>query len=790
MSKMKKLIIRVDSMILPNVDSKTASIGNPIEMKHIDIALEKGLEVFFTITDSSFSKLHNFGVAAVISNCYKVEDNTKFKNGLGFYYNITFDTLDIVKLDDLEMKQDTLFAFIDEVDVEYIASPEYENRYRTLIYNEFKSGQFDYFNYFSLPTIISDLYEDTEHLLEFIHILTLCIRPYDFTINSRILSGDSVTEKAEHMLQYIEQCKMIKDIDKKVNKKFNEMVAEDNRKYAISKKISILREELGETTNIQKEVEKFKIMVENEKNMAEPFKKAVLEQIEKLSLLNQYDVEASRLRTIIDNMLKLSWSSTKESYDLKKVRKTLDTTHHGMEDVKDAIVENVAIAKRTKQPSHTVLCLVGPPGVGKTSIAISVAEALNRPIVKQSLGGVSDEHHIRGHIRTYLGSNPGIIIKGMQNAKCNNPVFVLDEIDKLGTGKHYGDPSAALLEVLDPSQNTMYRDSYIEEEYDLSKVMFICTANYIEQIPEALKDRIEFIHLDAYSKFDKIEIAKKHIINQKMKEFKIKPSEFELSEEVLELLIEEYTREAGVRGLRKYIIKILRKAVLELHNSKKKIVVTKDNLKDFIKDKPLRDKGNEITEPKVGLVNGAAYLSSGGGVVTPIECIHYPGTGKVTVTPSSEKHASMVNDSLKLITTMLKVNRDALKISKDIDFDKIDIHINFSSSYSIGSVDGPSAGNAIALALLSSLTKRKIKPDFAITGALDLRGNAREIGGVKQKAIGTFNAKVSTFYIPYENERDIVDIPDVVKNELDIKTYKTFNEIVDLLLLEEEGTPL
>jgi ATP-dependent Lon protease len=481
--------------------------------------------------------------------------------------------------------------------------------------------------------------------------------------------------------------------------------------------------------------------------------------------------ESGVIRTYLDFLIDLPWHEVSiDETDISKAETALDSTHFGLEKVKERIIEYLAVKILTGKNPQTILCLVGPPGVGKTSLAQSIAKALGRNFVKQSLGGVKDESEIRGHRRTYLGALPGRILQGMKKAKVVNPVFLLDEIDKLGFD-YKGDPSAALLEVLDPEQNAKFSDHYLEEQYDLSQVLFIATANYLGNIPAPLRDRMEIIELSSYTEIEKLNIAKEHLIAKQLETHGLSPDKFEATDEAVMELIRSYTREAGVRQLDRLFGSLIRKAIkIILGDKKDKVRISEDNIVDFL-GKPRFSNTKAEKDDQVGVVTGLAYTQFGGDTL-PVEVTYYKGKGNLVLTG---KLGDVMKESAQAALSYVKSNADKLNIDMDV-FHNNDIHIHVPE----GAVpkDGPSAGVTITTAIVSALTNKKVDHFLGMTGEITLRGRVLPIGGLKEKSIAAHRSGLKAIMIPMDNKKDLEDIPQDVKDNLEIIPVETIDEII------------
>lgn len=557
-------------------------------------------------------------------------------------------------------------------------------------------------------------------------------------------------------------------IDRKITKKINDNLSKQQREFYLRERLKAIKEELGDISTKEDDLSELR-----EKLNSNPYPKHIKEKV--TAELNRYEAtvnsqENSIIRTYVEWLLDIPWwQEGKDNEDIKKVSKVLDKNHYGLQKVKERIVEYLAVLMRTKKIRGPIMCLVGPPGVGKSSLAKSIAESLGKEFVKMSLGGVHDESEIRGHRKTYIGSMPGRIIKGMKKAKVVNPLFLLDEIDKM-TSDNHGDPASALLEVLDPELNNKFNDNYIEEDYDLSKVMFVATANYAEGIPEALYDRMEIIELTSYTEQEKLAIAKNYLIPRTLENVAMSSDELNFTDEAISYIIKHFTLEAGVRQLERTIQQIARKFLVRsqkdgIKTQKIDVKAVKFYLKKEIFDYTVRD---EDTIP--GIVNGMAYTSSGGDLL-PIEVSYSPGKGELTITGNLKE---TMRESANVALGYVKSNAKEFGIDPKM-FKTIDLHIHVPS----GGIpkDGPSAGVALTTAIISALTGKKIDPTVAMTGEITLRGKVLVIGGVKEKTISAHRGGVRTIFMPEKDERYLDEVPKEIKDDLSIIFVKKYNDI-------------
>ncbi len=593
----------------------------------------------------------------------------------------------------------------------------------------------------------------------------------------KYLQTASVEERLNYLLQDIEKERHMSEIEEKINRTVKKNIDENQREYYLREKLRAIQEELGDKAKKESEIESLRKKIQ-EKGMPKHIEEKALYELSRYESLPASSGESGVIRTYLDFLIELPWQEqSDDETDIKKAEEALEETHFGLEKVKERIVEYLAVKLLTGKNPQTILCLVGPPGVGKTSLAQSIASALNRQFVKQSLGGIKDESEIRGHRRTYLGALPGRILQGMRKAKVINPLFLLDEIDKLGSD-YKGDPSAAMLEVLDPEQNKRFSDHYLEDQYDLSHVLFIATGNYLGHIPAPLRDRMEIIELSSYTEIEKYNIAKRPLIRKQLDSHGLDKDKLEIGEKALMKMIREYTREAGVRQLDRLIGTIVRKAIKRILGDKKdKVEVNEDNLRDFL-GKPKYTTHMADKEPQIGVATGLAYTQFGGDTLA-VEVAYYKGSGKLSLTGQL---GDVMKESAEAALSYIKANYEQFDIDKDL-FNDSNVHIHVPE----GSIpkDGPSAGVTIAVALISSLTKKKVDPSIGMTGEITLRGRILPVGGLKEKAIAAHRSGLKKILIPKENERDIDDIPKEVRDKLDIKAVQNVRDVTKEVFIDE-----
>lgn len=584
------------------------------------------------------------------------------------------------------------------------------------------------------------------------------------------LETPGINDRLVMLLQDMEKEKKMSEVEKKINETVKERIDQGQKDYYLREKIHAIKEELGDVAEIDKDVENIRKRLD-ENPYPEYIKAKVRDELSRYEILPPASGETGVIKAYIDWLMELPWwQVTKDNEDLNDAQKILDEDHYGLEKVKERIMEYLAVKQMTNSLKAPIICLVGPPGVGKTSLARSVARALDRKFVKMSLGGVRDEAEIRGHRRTYLGALPGRIIQGMKKAGVVNPVFLIDEIDKMASD-YKGDPSSAMLEVLDPEQNSVFSDHYIEENYDLSNVLFIATANYLENIPPALQDRLEIIQLSSYTDAEKVNIAREHLVPKQLKENGLTPEQLHISDDMLLYLVRYYTREAGVRQLERTIAAIARKTVLAiLKDGKESITLDKDLVHEWLGNEKT-DYGKREEQDQVGTVTGLAYTSFGGDVLQ-IEATKFEGKGNLVLTGQL---GDVMKESASIALDYIRSHAKEFGIDPEC-FGKLDIHVHVPE----GAVpkDGPSAGVTMTTALVSCLSERPVKSNLAMTGEVTLRGNVLPIGGLKEKSLAAHRAGIDTILIPKGNVKDLEDVPQEVKDHIRFVPVATAQEVL------------
>lgn len=554
----------------------------------------------------------------------------------------------------------------------------------------------------------------------------------------------------------IEVMKLEEEIEREVTKKMDE----SQKEYVLREKIKTIKEELGDINDKDTDIDLLKDKI-RKLNCPKKVREKLEYEISRYEMCSSLSPEVGIIRNYIDWLINLPWDNfTKDETNLVKVKKYLDSTHSGLDKAKERIIEYLAVKQKTNNLKSPILCFVGPPGVGKTTLAKSIAKSIGRETTKISVGGINDEAEIVGHRRTYLGANPGLIIQGMKKAGTTNPVFIIDEIDKM-TKDIKGDPASSLLEVLDPEQNNKFIDLFIEEEFDLSNVMFITTANYIEQIPNELRDRLEIIELYSYTEYEKLDIAKKHLIPKEITEHGLTSKNVRFTDDAILTIIRGYTKEAGVRELDRVIATVIRKIVKDIvmNNTKSNCIINNGNIKKYLGNKKYLD-NNDKELLSAGVVNGLAYTPYGGDLLQ-VEVTYFSGTGNLVLTGSL---GDVMKESATIALSYIKANAKTFKLDDKI-FRENDFHIHVPE----GAIpkEGPSAGVTLTTAILSSLLNKKVSSNVAMTGEVTLTGKVLPIGGLKEKSIAAFRSGIERVFIPKENEPDLEEIPKEIKNKID-----------------------
>lgn len=760
-TKIVPLLCTRGAVIFPNQDL-SVEVGRKPSIDAVEQASRDDSMIFIVSQkDISVEKpdaedIFEYGTLSIIKNFRRKEEN---------HYRVVFEGKKVAKIIRHIEKDGVNFVEVEEIEDVEVDTTNVEILTKRVV-NEISMMKSlnNNPNLFKIIDLLKSGLSSDELVYSFGQYMVLNI--YD---KQRILEENSLSERLMLVLELIYKEKEVAKIEEHINSVIKERIEDSQKEYYLREKIKAIKEELNEAPS-SGDMDDLK-----EKVMSEPYpeniKEKALDEFKRYDMMPSSSSEAVVIRSYLEWLLQIPWyQKSDDNDDLKLASRILDEDHYGLEKVKERILEYLAVKQMTNSLKGPIICLVGPPGVGKTSLARSVARALDRKFVKISLGGVKDEAEIRGHRRTYIGSMPGRIIQGMKKAGVLNPVFLIDEIDKMASD-YKGDPSSAMLEVLDPEQNFAFSDHYIEEPYDLSDVLFIATANYIDNIPSALKDRLEIINLSSYTEIEKEQIAIKHLIPKQLEINGLKSSQFILSNELILYLIRHYTREAGVRQLERVIGSLCRKSVLSiLKDEKKTIKVSKKKINEWLGHE-FYDYGAKEKNDQIGVVTGLAYTSFGGDIL-PVEVNYFKGKGNLIVTGQL---GDVMQESAKIALDYVKANADKYKIENDF-FETHDIHIHVPE----GAVpkDGPSAGVTLTTALVSAITKTKVRSDLAMTGEVTLRGNVLPIGGLKEKSLAAHRSGIDTIVFPKGNIKDLDDVPDTVKNDIKFIPVERVDQVI------------
>lgn len=660
-------------------------------------------------------------------------------------------------------------------------TPEELDKMKTILLN--KAGAFLTFHMktpFDMLPILKSMDNDSELIYILTNILNI-----DVQAKQNILEENSLLQQYIKLNQYLEIEKSLMDTEKEINNKIDKKLLDHQKKYFLKEKLKFIKNQLDEDDedDIDEEAKGdigyFKNKMKN-LVVSDEVKEKFKNEIKKLEITPTYSPDYSTTKTYLDWLVDLPWNTTtKLKNNLEEAENILNADHYGLEDIKERIIEFLAVFKKTKKLSGSIICLVGPPGVGKTSLAKSIAKAVDRKYIKVSLGGIRDEAEIRGHRKTYVGAMPGKIIQSIKKVKTNNPLILLDEIDKMGTD-YRGDPASAMLEVLDPEQNKSFNDNFLEVEYDLSNVMFIATANSLQNIPIPLQDRMEVIKLSGYTEDEKLEIVKNYLITKQLKNHGLKKEEFEIDDKTILTIIRKYTFEAGVRNLERNIETLIRKATTKIVKDKelKKIIINEENLHDYLGvEKNSYNEANK--EDKIGVSTGLAYTEFGGDLLY-LEALKFDGSGKLNITG---KLGDVMKESVEAAFSYVRSKAGEMGISSKV-FNKYDFHLHVPEGAT--PKDGPSAGVAIASALMSCLANLKVRSDTAMTGEITLTGKVLPIGGLKEKLLAALRGNIKNVLIPKENVKDLEKIPKKVQTDMNIVPVETIEEAFRHLLIGYE----
>lgn len=753
-------IVVYPKMIVPLFVGREKSIKALQEVVDTDQNIILATQKEATIEDPKESDIFHVGTMGTVLQLLRLPDGT---------VKVLIEGLERVKIDKF-LKNDEYMevnvTVLPEVEGD-VHSPELEGLVRAVL------SQFEEYVKLSKKTptevlVAVNQIEDYSKLADTI-ASHLALKIAD---KQALLEGVTLNERFEKILGFMDAEITLLEVENKIKSRVKQQMEKSQKEYYLNEQMKAIQKELGdgdEDTEISDYMKKIK-----ETKLSKEAKEKALSEVKKLKNMSSMSSEATVVRNYLDWLLDIPWKKrSRVNKDLAKAMEVLEKDHYGLKEVKERILEYLAVQARADKVKGPILCLVGPPGVGKTSLGKSIARATGRGFVRASLGGMRDEAEIRGHRRTYIGSMPGKIIKGMKKSGSSNPLFLLDEIDKLGND-YRGDPSSALLEVLDPEQNSAFNDHYLEVDYDLSDVMFVTTANSLD-MPRPLLDRMEIIRLSGYTEDEKIEIAKRHLIPKIFGESAVKNSELVIKDEAIRDIIRYYTREAGVRNLERELSKIARKAVRNILLAKeKKIVVDSKNLNDYLGVRKFSF-GEAETEDHIGVTTGLAWTEVGGDILF-IEAVDMPGKGNIKQTG---KLGDVMKESIETAFSVVRSHAVDLGIDPDV-FEKTDIHVHVPEGAT--PKDGPSAGIAMYTTLVSVFTKMPVRKDVAMTGEITLQGRVLPIGGLKEKLLSALRGGIKTVIIPKENEKDLVEIPDNVKKGMEIIPVSEVCEVLRIAL--------
>ena len=741
-------------------------VGRKKSISCLEAAMEQGKKVLLvaqteaSLDDPKLEDLYSIGTVANILQLLKLPDGT---------VKVLVEGVQRAQLTNNIENKDYFFAEVELLESEAIDEQEEEALLRSVM------SQFE--SYIKLnkkipPEVLASVngIDEAERLADTI----AAHMPLSLEDKQTALELTSITERFEFLMAMMENEEDILKVEKRIRSRVKKQMERSQREYYLNEQMKAIQKELGESEDGQNDHDQLADKIEKA-GMSKEAKEKAESELKKLKMMSPMSSEASVIRTYIESLLNVPWKKRSPvKKNIAKAQEILDADHYGLEKVKERILEYLAVQTRINKLKGPILCLVGPPGVGKTSLGQSIARSTGRKYVRMALGGVRDEAEIRGHRRTYIGSLPGKIIQKMSKVGVRNPLFLLDEIDKMASDMR-GDPASALLEVLDPEQNNSFNDHYLEVDYDLSDVMFVATSNSMN-IPGPLLDRMEVIHLSGYTEDEKMNIAKEHLIGKQIKRNGLKEDEISIDDGAIIGIVRYYTREAGVRALEREISKLCRKVVKQilLDKSQKKVEVTIDNLKDYLGVRRY-DFGKADSTNQIGQVTGLAWTEVGGDLLT-IEATSVPGKGKLTYTGSL---GDVMKESIQAAMTVVRAKSEQWRINADFH-EKRDIHVHVPEGAT--PKDGPSAGAAMCTVLISSLTGIPVRADVAMTGEITLRGEILPIGGLKEKLLAARRGGIKTVLIPFENTRDLEDIPSNIKDQLEIKPVRWIDEVLEIAL--------
>ena len=750
---------------LPNTEVRL-EIGRPQSIEALEACEANGNYVVLVsqvdpnVETPQSDDLFQYGTIA------KITMKIKLPNG---HYKVKFNSIARIEVEEYTQLEPYFEAVVKTMPSVLMDSDQEEAMLRLLMEEVSEHGSL----LFAHPADVTALIDGAETAEKISDIIAFYLRISEED-KMKYLQMTSVEERLTALLKEIEKEKHIAQLEMKINQEVKRSLDEHQKEFYLREKMKAIQKELGDDYSKESVSQEFREKVQS-LQMPEAVKQKALEEIKRFEMLPANSSEAGVVRTYLEWLVAIPWNvQTEDNKDILFAEQTLNDQHFGLEKVKERILEYLAVKTMTGKNPSTILCLVGPPGVGKTSLARSIADALGRKFVKVSLGGVKDESEIRGHRRTYLGALPGRMIQAMKKAGTTNPVFLLDEIDKMASD-HKGDPASAMLEVLDPEQNSHFSDHYLEEEYDLSQVLFVATANYLENIPAPLRDRMDIIHVDSYTEQEKAEIATRYLIPRQLEAHGLTTEQLTVADGVVMEMIQYYTREAGVRQLERLVGSICRKVARKLLTEKLETVHVNSEVLVSLLGKHKFTHGLVEQEDQIGVVTGLAYTQFGGDIL-PVEVTYYKGTGKMVLTG---KLGDVMKESAQTAISYVRANAERFGIDP-LMFKDHDIHIHVPEGAT--PKDGPSAGVTMTTALVSALAKKFVKREVGMTGEVTLRGRVLPIGGLKEKSISAHRAGLKVVIMPKDNEKDLDDIPQSVKEDITFIPVSTIDEVLQQAL--------
>ena len=750
---------------LPNTEVRL-EIGRPQSIEALEACEANGNYVVLVsqvdpnVETPQSDDLFQYGTIA------KITMKIKLPNG---HYKVKFNSIARIEVEEYTQLEPYFEAVVKTMPSVLMDSDQEEAMLRLLMEEVSEHGSL----LFAHPADVTALIDGAETAEKISDIIAFYLRISEED-KMKYLQMTSVEERLTALLKEIEKEKHIAQLEMKINQEVKRSLDEHQKEFYLREKMKAIQKELGDDYSKESVSQEFREKVQS-LQMPEAVKQKALEEIKRFEMLPANSSEAGVVRTYLEWLVAIPWNvQTEDNKDILFAEQTLNDQHFGLEKVKERILEYLAVKTMTGKNPSTILCLVGPPGVGKTSLARSIADALGRKFVKVSLGGVKDESEIRGHRRTYLGALPGRMIQAMKKAGTTNPVFLLDEIDKMASD-HKGDPASAMLEVLDPEQNSHFSDHYLEEEYDLSQVLFVATANYLENIPAPLRDRMDIIHVDSYTEQEKAEIATRYLIPRQLEAHGLTTEQLTVADGVVMEMIQYYTREAGVRQLERLVGSICRKVARKLLTEKLETVHVNSEVLVSLLGKHKFTHGLVEQEDQIGVVTGLAYTQFGGDIL-PVEVTYYKGTGKMVLTG---KLGDVMKESAQTAISYVRANAESFGIDP-LMFKDHDIHIHVPEGAT--PKDGPSAGVTMTTALVSALAKKSVKREVGMTGEVTLRGRVLPIGGLKEKSISAHRAGLKVVIMPKDNEKDLDDIPQSVKEDITFIPVSTIDEVLQQAL--------